>query len=165
MERKIYEPECSRFPQEKWENWILIMPWFLVLLFLPLPLAISLSLVLADLAVSDCDLSLLQACVSVLLGDQFSLREIWIWWPWHRVSSKVQLEGSCPQPFLGSCVLMPPSRSLLGQDFKQNWWSYLHSKVCQQSWENNSLPYLGIGSCSTWSVQGSWPSLFLNSCV
>ena len=48
-------------------------------MFLPLPLAIWLYLVLAGLAVSDCDLSLLQACVSVLLEDQFSLGGIWIW--------------------------------------------------------------------------------------
>ena len=47
--------------------------WFLLLMFLCLPFAIWLSLVLAGFAVSDCGLSLLQACVSVLLGDQFSL--------------------------------------------------------------------------------------------
>ena len=47
-------------------------------IFLSLPFAIWLSLVLAGLAVSDCGLSLLQACVSVLLGDQFSLGEIWV---------------------------------------------------------------------------------------
>ena len=45
---------------------------------LPLPLAIWLSLSLAGLANSDCGLSFLQACVSVLLGDQFSLGEIWV---------------------------------------------------------------------------------------
>ena len=49
-------------------------PWFLLFMFLPLPLDIWSSLVLADLAVSDCYLSLLQACVSVFLKDQFSLR-------------------------------------------------------------------------------------------
>ena len=54
-------------------------PWFLLLMFLPLPLDTWLSLVLVGLAVSDCGLSLLQACVSVLLGDQFSLGGIWIW--------------------------------------------------------------------------------------
>ena len=48
-------------------------------MFLPLPLAIWLSLVLAGLAVSDCGLSLLQACVSVLPGDQFSQGGIWVW--------------------------------------------------------------------------------------
>ena len=48
-------------------------------MFLHLPLAIWLSLVLAGLAVSDCGLSLLQACVSVLLGDQFSQEEIQVW--------------------------------------------------------------------------------------
>ena len=48
-------------------------------MFLPLPLAIWLSLVLVGLAVSDCDLSLLQASVSVLLGDQLFLRGILVW--------------------------------------------------------------------------------------
>ena len=53
-------------------------PWFLLLMFLLLPLATWISLVLVGLAVSDCGLSLLQACVSVLLGDQFSLGGIWV---------------------------------------------------------------------------------------
>jgi hypothetical protein len=48
-------------------------------MFLPLTLIIWISLVLAGLAVSDCGLSLLQACVSVLLGDQFFLRRILVW--------------------------------------------------------------------------------------
>jgi hypothetical protein len=42
-------------------------------MLLPLPLNIWLSLVLADLAVSDSGLSLLQAYVSIVLGEQFSL--------------------------------------------------------------------------------------------
>ena len=59
-------------------------------MFLPLPLAIWLSLVLAGLAVSDCGLSLLQACVSVLLGDQFSPEGIWLW----RAMAQGQLWGA-----------------------------------------------------------------------
>ena len=51
-------------------------PWFLLVMFLHLPFAIWLSLVLAGLAVSDSDLSVLQACVSVFFGDQFSLGRI-----------------------------------------------------------------------------------------
>jgi hypothetical protein len=53
-------------------------PWFLFLmfLFLSLPFAIWLSLVLAGLTVSDCGLFLLQASVSVPLGDHFSLGRI-----------------------------------------------------------------------------------------
>ena len=66
------------------------MPWFLLLMFLPLPLTIWLSLVLTGLAVSDCDLSLLQACVSVLLEDQFSPGGIWLW----RVVAQGQLQGA-----------------------------------------------------------------------
>ena len=46
--------------------------WFLLLIFLCLPFTIWLSLVLAVLAFSDCGLFVLQACVSVLLGVQFS---------------------------------------------------------------------------------------------
>jgi hypothetical protein len=48
-------------------------------MFLHLPLTIWLSVVLAGLAVFDCGLSFLQACVSVLLGDQFSPGGIWVW--------------------------------------------------------------------------------------
>ena len=48
-------------------------PWFLLVMFLCLPFTIWLSLVLAGPAVSDCGLSFLKACVSVFLGDQFSL--------------------------------------------------------------------------------------------
>ena len=48
-------------------------PWFLMVMFLHLPFTISLSLVLAGLVVSDYGLFILQACVSVLLGDYFSL--------------------------------------------------------------------------------------------
>jgi hypothetical protein len=61
-------------------------------MFLPLPLAIWLSLLLAGLAVSDSGLSLLQACVSVLLVDQFSPGGVWIWRALAQVSSRVQRE-------------------------------------------------------------------------
>ena len=63
-------------------------PWFLLLKFFPL--AIQFSLVLAGLAVSDYGLSLLQACVSVLLGDQFSLGGICVW----RAVAQGQLWGA-----------------------------------------------------------------------
>jgi hypothetical protein len=64
-------------------------PWFLLLMFLPLPLDMWLSLVLAELVDSDCDLSLLLACLSTLLGDYSSLGGIWVWRVWHRVSSGI----------------------------------------------------------------------------
>jgi hypothetical protein len=48
-------------------------------MFLYLPLVIWLSVVLAGLAISDCGLCLLQASMSVLLGDQLSPCGIWIW--------------------------------------------------------------------------------------
>ena len=47
-------------------------PWFLLVMFLYLLFAIELSLVLAVVAISDCGLSVLQACVYILLEDQFS---------------------------------------------------------------------------------------------
>ena len=50
-----------------------MLPWFLLVMFLHLPFSIHLSLVLVGLAVSDCGLSVLQACVSVLLEFLFSL--------------------------------------------------------------------------------------------
>ena len=49
------------------------LPWFLLLMLLSLPFIIWLSLVLAGVAFSDCGMSVLQACVSGLLGEQFSL--------------------------------------------------------------------------------------------
>ena len=45
---------------------------------------------LAGLALSDCVLSLLQACVSALLGDQFSQGGIWVW----RAVAQGQLQGT-----------------------------------------------------------------------
>ena len=48
-------------------------PWFLLLMFLHLPFAMWLSLVLAGLPLSDYGLSLLEASVSLLLGDQHPL--------------------------------------------------------------------------------------------
>jgi hypothetical protein len=58
-------------------------------MFLPLPLDIWLSLVLIVLTVSDCGFSLLQGCVSVLLGEQFSPGGIWLW----RAVAQAQLWG------------------------------------------------------------------------
>ena len=59
-------------------------------MFLHLPFAILLSLLLAGLGVSDYGLSLLQACVSVLQGDQFSPGGICVW----RVVVQGQLWGA-----------------------------------------------------------------------
>jgi hypothetical protein len=48
-------------------------------------------------------------------------------------------EGSCPQLFLGSCVLMSLDGCFLVLEFEQKWWSYLSLQVCQHSWESSSL--------------------------
>ena len=72
-----------------------------------LPLDIWLSLVLAVLAVSDCGLSLLQACVSVLLRDQFFLGGLWVW----RAMAQGQLLGAegDQKDAVPSCFLVPES--------------------------------------------------------
>jgi hypothetical protein len=41
------------------------------------------------------------------------------------------LKSSCLWLFLGYHVLMSLAWSQLGQEFKQNWWFYLSSQVCQ----------------------------------
>ena len=53
--------------------------WWCQIALFPLPLTIWLSLVPAGLTLSDCGFSLLQACVSVFLEDQFSLGKICLW--------------------------------------------------------------------------------------
>ena len=50
-----------------------MLPWFVLAMILCLPFAICFSLVFAGVAVSDCGLSAMQASVSALLGDLFSL--------------------------------------------------------------------------------------------
>jgi hypothetical protein len=50
-------------------------------------------------------LSLLQVSVSVHLGDQFFLEEIWIWRAVSDLGFRQKPEGSCHSPLLGSCVL------------------------------------------------------------
>ena len=146
-------------------------PWFLFLMFLPLPFTIWLSLVLAGLAVSDCGLSLLQACVSELLGDQFSPGGIWVW------TAVVQVllwsaDRNQKDPAPG-CPLVPVSEWLLGQEFEQKWWSYLCSQVSQHSWETRSLltvfgygaPWHRSSSGCGLKPEGFCPRLLLGSHV
>jgi hypothetical protein len=112
-----------------------------MIMFLPLPLAIWLSLVLADLAVSDCSLSLLQDCVSVLMGNQFSLGGIWAW----RAMVQDQLwvaDGNRKDLFLALPWFLFPDGSwqvLLGLIIEQKCWSYMCSLMCWHSWETSSL--------------------------
>ena len=126
--------------------------WFLLLMFFPLPLGIWLSLVLAGLAISDCGLSLLQACVSALLGYQFSLGGIWLWGTVAQVTPGAEGNWKDPVP---CCSLVPGSQWLLvhpsGQEFEQKWWSYLCSQVCWHSWETSSLlRVFGYGALWPW---------------
>lgn len=130
---------------------------------------------LASLPVSECGLCLLQACVLVLLGDQFSLRRIWVW----SAVAQGQLlsaEGNQKDP-VPACSLIPVlialGRSFLGQEFEQKWWSYLWLQVCWYSWETTSfLDVFGYGELwhmvSSWRRQkpeGTCPRLLLSSCV
>jgi hypothetical protein len=128
-------------------------------MFLPLLLAISLSLVLVGLAVSDCGLFLLQACVSVLLGYQLSLGGIWVWGAvaqGHLWGADGNLVGSCPGLFFSSCVPLALCMSLLGEEFEQKWWSFLCSQVCGNSWETSSLLVLfGMEHCGIGSALGT----------
>ena len=69
--------------------------------------AICLSLMLAGLAVSDCGLSLLQASVSVLLEDQFSLGDIYVWRP--VVQGQLWYKDRRQKDPVPSCSLVPVS--------------------------------------------------------
>ena len=147
---------------------------FLLLMFLPLPLAIWLSLVLAGLSVSDCVLSLLQACVTpgrlVLSGKNLGNKG---YGTGSALGCRWKPEGSRPRLCLGSCVLIALAGSLLGQDFEQKLWSYLCSQVHWCSWEFNFfLMVFGyaslwhrISSQCRWKLEGSCPRPFLGSRV
>jgi hypothetical protein len=86
-------------------------PWFLLIMFLHLPLAIWLSLVLADLAVFDCGLSL--PCFSTpgrpgLIRWNLGMESCCTG---SALGHRWKLKGSCPRLFLHSCVLMVLGRS------------------------------------------------------
>ena len=119
-------------------------------MFLPLLLTNWLSMVLAGLVVSDCGLSLQQACVSVLsrrnLGIECCGTE-------SAPECRWKTEGSCPRLFLGSCVLMVLGGSLLGQEFEQTWQSHLCSQLFRLPWE--VFGYLGMEHCGTGSAPGT----------
>ena len=53
---------------------------------------------------------------------------------------------------LGSCVLMALSRSLLGQEFEEKWWSYLCMQVCRHSWETSSflVVFVNVAQDQVW---------------
>ena len=67
-----------------------MMPIKIALVFVAYVLAIWLALMLLLLAVSYCGLSILQACVSVLLGEQLSLGAMCLW----RIIAQCQLWGT-----------------------------------------------------------------------
>ena len=86
-----------------------MLPWFLLVMLLPLPFAIWLSVVLAGNAVSDCALSVMQASVSVLLRDRFSLCT---------QVGKVLLETGSLVVVFGYVVLWPQSTLGAGRNRK-----------------------------------------------
>jgi hypothetical protein len=129
-----------------------------------LPLSVACNLGLSGVTVSDCGLSLLKVCVSVLPGHQFFLGWIWVWiaveqgqlWGTHR---------NLKDPVLG-CSLVPVS-----------WWLW-----AGLSWARNltrsggltcahrcaSTPgrpvlsqlYFGVDHCGSGSALG-WEYFFL----
>jgi hypothetical protein len=136
-------------------------------MFLPLPFVIWLSLMLAGLAVSDCGLSLQQACASVLLGDQISPGGIWVW----TAVAQGQLQGTDgnqknPVP---DCFLVPVFWWLLAGPFCTRNLSRSGDLTC--AYRSISTPrrpalsqwYLGMENCSTRSAPGTvaqdqlWP--------
>lgn len=65
-------------------------------------------------------------------------------------------EGSCSQLFLGSCVLVALDRSLLGQEFKQKWWSHLSSQELCTPWRPALYQWdLVTKCCGTGSAPGT----------
>lgn len=121
--------------------------WFLLLISLCLPLAFLLSLVLADLAVTESGLALLQFFLSALLESSFlpvgsGYRELWV-----QLQAQ-ELEGSCPRLLFGSCVQRAPGGFLFSQECDQKWWSHLCSQDSPHFGESTSLPMvLGIEGC------------------
>jgi hypothetical protein len=65
-------------------------------------------------------------------------------------------EGSCPQMFLGSFVLMALVGSLLCQEIEEKWLSYLCLQVCWPYQENSSLLVV-ISLCSAVAHDQLWP--------
>ena len=97
-------------------------------------------MVLAGLGVSDFNLSFLQTCVSVLIGDQFS-GGIWVWWAVYMVSSGMPTEirrilspadpwFPCPD----GNVRMP-----IGPGIWREVVVLLVLEICRHSWETSSL--------------------------
>jgi hypothetical protein len=121
-------------------------------MFLHLPLAIWLSLVLAGLAISDCDLSLLQACVSELLGNQFFLEGIWIWSTVAQDQLQVQTETgrSCYRLLLSSCFLRVLGNSLGAEVVVFPVLTGMSKGLGDQLF----LSGIGYGSCNTGSALG-----------
>ena len=125
-------------------------------MFLHLPLIIWLSLVLTGLAVSDCGLSLLQACVSILLGDQISLGAIWVW----RVVAQGQLQGADRNrkvPVPGGSLVPMPWRLWEGPSWARNLsrsggLTCAHRCVSTPGKPALSWWYLGMEHCGTGSA-------------
>ena len=96
---------------------------------------------LAGIAVSGCDLTPLQTCVPVFLGDQFSSGRIWAW----RAVAQGQLQGEDrnwmdPVP---TCSLVPVSWWLrAGSSWARNLSrsdGLIYAHRCWHSWETSSL--------------------------
>ena len=117
------------------------------------------SLVLAGLAASDCDLSLLQYCMSVLLGHQFSQGGIWI----RRAMAQGQFQGADrnrKDPVPGCSLVLV------------SWWIWVGPSWPQVLGDLLSLSGIWVWRAAAkeqlWALgkpEGSCPRLLLGSCV
>jgi hypothetical protein len=128
-------------------------------MLLSLPLTIWLRLVLAGPAVSDCGLSLLQACGSVLLGDQFSPGRIWVWRA--EVHGQVQgAEGNWKNPVPDSSLVLMSWWLWAGPSWVRNLnqtsgLTCAHRCVSTSERPSLSWWYLGMENCGTGSAPGA----------
>ena len=113
-------------------------------MFLCFPFAIWLSLVIACLVVSDFGSSLLHACWSVLLGDQYTTGGIWVW----RTVVLGQLLGAerYQNDFSPAYAwfLCPDGSVRVPQEFEEKWLSHLCSQVCRHFYFTVSYSILNM---------------------
>jgi len=127
-------------------------------------LAICLSLLLSGLAVSDSGLTLLQACVSALLGDQLSPRGMWA-----EAQSQLRVPTETGRIFFQTALFW----ELWMGTSEDKCSSYLCSQVCQHSCETSFLParsgyrelWHRVNSVPRQKLEGSCLRVLLGSCV
>jgi hypothetical protein len=132
-----------------WENWVLMMPSILGFCCLCSCPCLSPSGYLWSLTVTcpSCKPVCQYSWETSSLREEFVYGELW-----YTVNSWVQRETGRILFPTDPWFLCPDGsvRSLLGQEFEDMWWSYLHSQTSLYSWETSSLllafVYLVLGS-------------------